>query len=147
MQSFYSLVDCCLVIVWDFISIQLDCLLEKKCREIFAPHFGFLVLHPANPRAKRTGLDSIPCSPITWIVIEPARYNKSRVLFGVGWLGAATCLSVLPAPLYQKKGKKKTQKPVFPQISLAVTYKTRLLKWVASLLINWTNYNNNNNKK
>lgn len=51
---------------------------------MFGPGFGFLVLWSANAGAKRTGLDSIPCSPITWIAAEPARYNKSHVLFGVG---------------------------------------------------------------
>lgn len=84
VQALYSLVYCYLVIVGDLVSIQLDCLPEKKYRELFGPCFGFLILRSANPRAKRTGLDSIPCSPITWIVAEPARYNKSHALFGVG---------------------------------------------------------------
>lgn len=57
---------------------------REKCSEMLGPGFGFLVLWSANPRAKRTGLDSIPCSPITWITAEPARYNESHVLIGVG---------------------------------------------------------------
>lgn len=80
---FYFLIYYCLVIVWDLVSTQLDCLPEKKNAEIFGPWLGFLVLCSANPKAKRTGLDRIPCRPITWIVTEPARYNKSHVHFGV----------------------------------------------------------------
>lgn len=51
---------------------------------MFGPRFGFLILCTANPGAKRTGLDSISWSPVTWMVAEPATQNKSHVLCGVG---------------------------------------------------------------
>lgn len=71
---------------------------KKKKAEIFGPWFGFLVLCSANPRAKSTGLDRIPCRPIIRIVSEPARYNKSHVHFGVAaW--ERLLLSALPTAL------------------------------------------------
>lgn len=102
---------------------------------MFGPGSGFLVLWSANPRAKRTGLDSIPCSPITWIAAEPARYNKSHVLFGVGRWELPLLSSFRPVPRRRRKKKKIP----FPQVSLAVPCKTRLRKGVAKLLINSTN--------
>lgn len=84
---------------------------RKKCSEMLGSGFGFLALWSANPRAKRTGLDSIPCSPITWMAAEPARYNKSHVLFGVGrWELPLLHFTRITVP-----GKKK--KIPFPQIS------------------------------
>lgn len=35
VKSFYSLIYCCLVIIWEFVSIQLDCLSEQMQRAIY----------------------------------------------------------------------------------------------------------------
>lgn len=83
VQSFYSLVSCSLVIVWNFVSIQLDCLPEKMQRDAW-PMLWLSGSMSCQPQSQKNWSRRHPCSPITWAVAAPARYNKSHVLFGVG---------------------------------------------------------------